>query len=117
VVSRRRSSRLLSKFCESFKGERVSGDGLDTPQGVQSRSFSKLLSFAKTRMKKANRHVGTTDFNAHSSRSHTIFQLVVESCEKGSGSLQTKRSLLPTGSARKQRDSATRASTLVIVDF
>lgn len=30
-----------------------------------------------------NRHISATDYNAHSSRSHTIFQLVIESRSKG----------------------------------
>ncbi|KAI8575688.1 hypothetical protein K450DRAFT_260714 [Umbelopsis ramanniana AG] len=35
----------------------------------------------------ANRHVSSTDFNLHSSRSHTVFQLIVESREKEPGSM------------------------------
>ncbi|KXS19741.1 kinesin-domain-containing protein [Gonapodya prolifera JEL478] len=31
----------------------------------------------------SNRHVGTTDFNEYSSRSHTIFQMIIESRERG----------------------------------
>ena len=30
-----------------------------------------------------NRHISATDYNEHSSRSHTIFQLVIESRSKG----------------------------------
>ncbi|KAI7889463.1 kinesin motor domain-containing protein, partial [Mucor mucedo] len=30
-----------------------------------------------------NRHISATDYNEHSSRSHTIFQLVIESCPRG----------------------------------
>ncbi|KAG2194188.1 hypothetical protein INT47_007920 [Mucor saturninus] len=30
-----------------------------------------------------NRHISATDYNEHSSRSHTIFQLVIESCSRG----------------------------------
>ncbi|KAJ3219906.1 hypothetical protein HDU67_008435 [Dinochytrium kinnereticum] len=32
-----------------------------------------------------NRHFGSTDYNEHSSRSHTIFQMVIESRDKNSG--------------------------------
>ncbi|KAI8146305.1 P-loop containing nucleoside triphosphate hydrolase protein [Fennellomyces sp. T-0311] len=34
----------------------------------------------------ANRHISTTDYNLHSSRSHTIFQMVIESRERTSTS-------------------------------
>ncbi|KAJ2960648.1 hypothetical protein NQZ79_g4002 [Umbelopsis isabellina] len=34
-----------------------------------------------------NRHVSSTDFNLHSSRSHTVFQMIVESREREPGSM------------------------------
>ncbi|KAI8919972.1 P-loop containing nucleoside triphosphate hydrolase protein [Powellomyces hirtus] len=38
-----------------------------------------------------NRHFGATDYNEHSSRSHTIFQLVVESRERGQSGTASPR--------------------------
>ncbi|CAM0137963.1 unnamed protein product [Umbelopsis sp. WA50703] len=34
-----------------------------------------------------NRHVSSTDFNLHSSRSHTVFQMIIESREREPGSM------------------------------
>ena len=36
-----------------------------------------------------NRHVSATDYNEHSSRSHTIVQMVIESRERGGSSMQS----------------------------
>ncbi|KAI8823403.1 P-loop containing nucleoside triphosphate hydrolase protein [Fimicolochytrium jonesii] len=36
-----------------------------------------------------NRHFGATDYNEHSSRSHTIFQMVIESRERGQSGTST----------------------------
>ncbi|KAJ3109854.1 hypothetical protein HDU97_000084 [Phlyctochytrium planicorne] len=36
-----------------------------------------------------NRHFGSTDYNEHSSRSHTIFQMVIESRDKNSGGVMS----------------------------
>ncbi|KAI9308257.1 kinesin motor domain-containing protein [Cunninghamella echinulata] len=41
-----------------------------------------------------NRHISTTDYNLHSSRSHTIFQMVIESRERSSNSTTLSRSTL-----------------------
>ncbi|KAG0186859.1 hypothetical protein DFQ28_007200 [Apophysomyces sp. BC1034] len=38
----------------------------------------------------ANRHISTTDYNLHSSRSHTIFQMVIESRQRNNNSTTLK---------------------------
>lgn len=53
-----------------------------------------------------NRHVSATDFNLHSSRSHAIFQIIIESRHK----LSTEAS--PTKKARKP-DNMVKLSCLV----
>ncbi|KAI8640730.1 P-loop containing nucleoside triphosphate hydrolase protein [Parasitella parasitica] len=48
----------------------------------------------------ANRHVSSTDYNLHSSRSHTLFQMVIESRERSSTSTSVglhRRTLTTTG--------------------
>lgn len=35
----------------------------------------------------ANRHISATDYNLHSSRSHTVFQMIIESKERNSTSI------------------------------
>ncbi|KAJ3016780.1 NADH-ubiquinone oxidoreductase chain 1 [Thoreauomyces humboldtii] len=46
-----------------------------------------------------NRHFGATDYNEHSSRSHTIFQMIIESRERGQSGAASPRVGGP-GSAR-----------------
>ncbi|KAI8890050.1 kinesin-domain-containing protein [Backusella circina FSU 941] len=45
----------------------------------------------------ANRHISSTDYNLHSSRSHTIFQMVIESRERTSTSIINRRTMTSTG--------------------
>ncbi|KAK9760586.1 Kinesin-like protein kip2, partial [Basidiobolus ranarum] len=45
----------------------------------------------------ANRHISATDYNTHSSRSHTIFQMVIESRDPRSGRMTPMTRRLPTG--------------------
>ncbi|KAL9548633.1 hypothetical protein MBANPS3_005588 [Mucor bainieri] len=48
----------------------------------------------------ANRHISSTDYNLHSSRSHTLFQMVIESRERSSTSTSLashRRTLTSTG--------------------
>lgn len=48
----------------------------------------------------ANRHISSTDYNLHSSRSHTLFQMVIESRERSSTSTSIashRRTLTTTG--------------------
>jgi hypothetical protein len=40
----------------------------------------------------ANRHISSTDYNLHSSRSHTLFQMVIESRERSNASTTTNDS-------------------------
>ncbi|KAI8380474.1 kinesin motor domain-containing protein [Choanephora cucurbitarum] len=42
----------------------------------------------------SNRHISATDYNQHSSRSHTVFQLVIESKSKRGASLDNNRGVL-----------------------
>ncbi|KAL7748632.1 Kinesin-like protein kip2 [Sorochytrium milnesiophthora] len=46
----------------------------------------------------ANRHISTTDYNEHSSRSHTIFQMIIESREMVGGPA------LPSSSSRHSQE-------------
>ncbi|CEG78527.1 hypothetical protein RMATCC62417_13123 [Rhizopus microsporus] len=43
--------------------------------------------FKIIRKGEANRHISATDYNLHSSRSHTIFQMIIESKERNSTSI------------------------------
>ncbi|KAJ3330077.1 hypothetical protein HDU76_006471 [Blyttiomyces sp. JEL0837] len=64
-----------------------------------------------------NRHFGSTDYNEHSSRSHTIFQMVIESRDRNSGVMSPpaiKRSGIT--SAGKLRGSVT-ISQLNLIDL
>ncbi|KAJ3280331.1 hypothetical protein HK104_000746, partial [Borealophlyctis nickersoniae] len=46
-----------------------------------------------------NRHVGTTDFNLHSSRSHAIFQMIIESRDRSAATPTARRGMAkPRGS-------------------
>ncbi|KAF9360551.1 NADH-ubiquinone oxidoreductase chain 1 [Mortierella sp. AD094] len=60
------------------------------------------------------RHVSSTDFNAHSSRSHSIFQIVIESRDRspGNGGSPTSRKPLGAKSA-----TAVRVSQLNLIDL
>ncbi|KAG0371205.1 hypothetical protein BGZ54_008945 [Gamsiella multidivaricata] len=62
------------------------------------------------------RHVSSTDFNAHSSRSHSIFQIVIESRDRSpgnaAGSPTTRKPTLGAKSA-----SAVRVSQLNLIDL
>ncbi|TPX63734.1 hypothetical protein SpCBS45565_g06393 [Spizellomyces sp. 'palustris'] len=59
-----------------------------------------------------NRHFGATDYNEHSSRSHTIFQMVIESRERSQPSPGTPRR---TGSGRAK--GAVTISQLNLIDL
>ncbi|KAF9163010.1 hypothetical protein DFQ26_003043 [Actinomortierella ambigua] len=63
------------------------------------------------------RHVSSTDFNAHSSRSHSIVQIVIESRERAPGTPSSptgrRPSLRPGGSAA----AAVRVSQLNLIDL
>ncbi|ORY98051.1 P-loop containing nucleoside triphosphate hydrolase protein [Syncephalastrum racemosum] len=65
----------------------------------------------------ANRHISTTNYNLHSSRSHTIFQLVIESRERTS----TSTALGPLSSHRASKYSSRvecmRISQLSLIDL
>lgn len=61
----------------------------------------------------ANRRTAQTDWNERSSRSHSIFRLVIESSERGAeGMMDAMTGRTPMGKARKNAK-ATRTSTLV----
>ncbi|KAL1936098.1 hypothetical protein VTP01DRAFT_232 [Rhizomucor pusillus] len=61
----------------------------------------------------ANRHISTTDYNLHSSRSHTIFQMVIESRERVSQST----SLLPSSHFNAENHEAMKISQLNLIDL
>ncbi|KAI8377555.1 P-loop containing nucleoside triphosphate hydrolase protein [Radiomyces spectabilis] len=63
----------------------------------------------------ANRHISTTDYNLHSSRSHTIFQMVIESRERSSASMALN-SISRRNSFQQQRE-ATKISQLNLIDL
>ncbi|CAO3592302.1 unnamed protein product [Absidia cylindrospora] len=67
-----------------------------------------------------NRHISTTDYNLHSSRSHTIFQMVIESRQRSSESttlstrsLKSPRTLLNPGN----RKESVKISQLNLIDL
>jgi hypothetical protein len=59
-----------------------------------------------------NRHTSTTDYNEYSSRSHTIFQMVIESREQ---TTPKNSPLLPNG--KRQSDGTVRVSQLNLIDL
>ncbi|KAJ1657948.1 Kinesin-like protein kip2 [Dispira simplex] len=63
----------------------------------------------------ANRHTGETDFNAHSSRSHTIFQLVVESRERNGSGVGTPVRL--RSNSNPMQHAGVRVSQLNLIDL
>ncbi|KAI9357909.1 P-loop containing nucleoside triphosphate hydrolase protein, partial [Zopfochytrium polystomum] len=64
-----------------------------------------------------NRHFGSTDYNEHSSRSHTIFQMVIESRDRNSGVISPPPVKRPgVSSAGKLRGSVT-ISCLNLIDL
>ncbi|RUS30322.1 P-loop containing nucleoside triphosphate hydrolase protein [Jimgerdemannia flammicorona] len=65
----------------------------------------------------ANRHVSTTDYNLHSSRSHTIFQLVVESRERGTSGIGSPLRLSRTPGIKKDHGGSVRISQLNLIDL
>lgn len=71
----------------------------------------------------ANRHTGTTDFNARSSRSHTVFQMTIESREAGHGSRMLPRCTTPQPRRATSRaepsaaDSSVTISRLCLIDL
>ncbi|KAG0331305.1 hypothetical protein BG000_011034 [Podila horticola] len=60
------------------------------------------------------RHVSSTDFNAHSSRSHSIFQITVESRERSSAMPGSPTTWKPVGA---KSASAVRVSQLNLIDL
>ncbi|KAI7902099.1 P-loop containing nucleoside triphosphate hydrolase protein [Cokeromyces recurvatus] len=70
----------------------------------------------------ANRHISSTDYNLHSSRSHTLFQMIIESRERSntSTSLVNRRTLTSSIYNTKQSSSSketVRISQLNLIDL
>ncbi|KAI8366582.1 P-loop containing nucleoside triphosphate hydrolase protein [Blakeslea trispora] len=68
----------------------------------------------------ANRHISSTDYNLHSSRSHTMFQMIIESREKSSTSTQLsnyKRTLLSSGFGTSKPKELVKISQLNLIDL
>ncbi|KAI9596178.1 P-loop containing nucleoside triphosphate hydrolase protein [Syncephalis fuscata] len=63
----------------------------------------------------SKRHVSTTDYNEHSSRSHTIFQLIIESRERGMPNLSMGVRRARAG--RSGSRNAVRISQLNLIDL
>ncbi|KAJ1926088.1 Kinesin-like protein kip2 [Tieghemiomyces parasiticus] len=63
----------------------------------------------------ANRHIGATDFNAHSSRSHSIFQLIIESREHSGLGIGTPMRF--RSNSQPARESGVRISQLNLIDL
>ncbi|KAG2192306.1 hypothetical protein INT47_006422 [Mucor saturninus] len=67
----------------------------------------------------ANRHISSTDYNLHSSRSHTIFQMIIESRERNSTSTATihhRRTLTQSGYGTKSKETV-KISQLNLIDL
>ncbi|CAO3618585.1 unnamed protein product [Cunninghamella blakesleeana] len=71
-----------------------------------------------------NRHISTTDYNLHSSRSHTIFQMVIESRQRSNNSTTLSRSTIFHPSQRsttllhnKLRKESVKISQLNLIDL
>lgn len=65
----------------------------------------------------ANRHISSTDYNLHSSRSHTIFQMVIESRERTSTSYTHMKSFTRPGYGNKKSMEAVKISQLNLIDL
>ncbi|KAI8372322.1 kinesin family member 11 [Choanephora cucurbitarum] len=68
----------------------------------------------------ANRHISSTDFNLHSSRSHTMFQVIIESRERSSTSTQLsnfKRTLTSSGFGGSKSKELVKISQLNLIDL
>ncbi|KAI8097366.1 kinesin motor domain-containing protein [Halteromyces radiatus] len=68
-----------------------------------------------------NRHISTTDYNLHSSRSHTIFQMVIESRQRSNDSTTLSTRLAPQQSRTllhpSQRKESVKISQLNLIDL
>ncbi|KAG2234094.1 hypothetical protein INT48_000271, partial [Thamnidium elegans] len=65
----------------------------------------------------ANRHISSTDYNLHSSRSHTLFQMVIESREKTNSTSTTyRRTLTQSGYGVKSKETV-KISQLNLIDL
>ncbi|GAA5803046.1 hypothetical protein HPULCUR_008521 [Helicostylum pulchrum] len=65
----------------------------------------------------ANRHISSTDYNLHSSRSHTLFQMIIESREKTNSTSTTyRRTLTQSGYGVKSKDRV-KISQLNLIDL
>lgn len=66
----------------------------------------------------AYRHVSTTDYNDYSSRSHTVFQLIIESREKAlNATVMSRFDKYRTGASKSSLGSAVRISALNLIDL
>lgn len=67
----------------------------------------------------ANRHISSTDYNLHSSRSHTIFQMIIESRERNSTStaIHHRRTLTQSGYGANKSKETVRISQLNLIDL
>ncbi|GAA5810501.1 hypothetical protein MFLAVUS_003923 [Mucor flavus] len=65
----------------------------------------------------ANRHISSTDYNLHSSRSHTLFQMIIESREKTNSTSTTyRRTLTQSGYGVKSKERV-KISQLNLIDL
>mmetsp|Transcript_12 Transcript_12/g.13 ORF Transcript_12/g.13 Transcript_12/m.13 type:complete len:818 (+) Transcript_12:117-2570(+) len=71
--------------------------------------------FALISSGEAQRHIGSTDYNKQSSRSHTIFRLVIESKSKESSEAELKIDTETGASSKRPRHA--RVATLNLVDL
>lgn len=77
------------KIKDLLNSENSSPEIVEDKKGVYVRNLKEVI--VKTAQEvmncikegEGNRHISATDYNEHSSRSHTIFQLVIESRSKG----------------------------------
>jgi hypothetical protein len=73
--------------------------------------------FALLSAGEAQRHVGKTNYNEASSRSHTIFQIIVESSDRSTEDSEDSAELGMEGAVAKPRKSITRSATFSCVDL
>ncbi|KAI9469771.1 MAG: kinesin motor domain-containing protein [Benjaminiella poitrasii] len=70
---------------------------------------------------KSNRHISSTDYNLHSSRSHTLFQMVIESRERNSASMSLlnnqRRTLSSSIYNKSPSKEAVKISQLNLIDL
>lgn len=102
---------LLAAAGASSQPVQIQGNGVLTPLREEVVTSLKGVKEVIERGER-NRRTASTDWNERSSRSHSIFRLVVESRERGSGEAERSESGRMTPGFRPQTPGGTRLQTV-----